>query len=313
MAASARDRLLVPPRRHPRRREAAPGRRRRAPLRRPARAGRATTETLDAAGARAIADSPRFLGGVFDTDSAICQPARLARGLRRVLLERGVHVFERTAMTGLDRERPAIVRTDRGAVRAEHVVLTTGAWAASWPAFRRSFGVISDYVVATEPMPERLQEIGWTHTCGDLRPARVALLPAPDRRRADRDRRRGRRRRVRRPREQPGGGAPSATSPRSRPAACSRCSRSSRGSGSPTRGEGRSTRRRRSCRSTERSPRATCTRGSGSAVTGLVADVRRRADPRVDRAWRSTTSGRRSRSTDRRPRWRRPSPSGSPL
>ena len=99
---------------------------------------------------------------MFNTDSAICQPARLARGLRRVLLERGVHVFERTPMTGLDRERPAIVRTDRGAVRAEHVVLTTGAWAADLPPFRRSFGVISDYVVATEPMPERLQEIGWT-------------------------------------------------------------------------------------------------------------------------------------------------------
>ena len=123
---------------------------------------RATTETLDAAGARAIADSPRFLGGVFNTDSGICQPARLARGLRRVLLERGVHVFERTPMTGLDRERPAIVRTDRGAVRARHVVLTTGAWAADLPPFRRSFGVISDHVVATERMPERLQEIGWT-------------------------------------------------------------------------------------------------------------------------------------------------------
>ena len=45
---------------------------------------------------RSVADSPRFLGGTFTPDCAICQPAALARGLRRVLLERGVHIFERT-------------------------------------------------------------------------------------------------------------------------------------------------------------------------------------------------------------------------
>jgi len=119
-------------------------------------------KVLDAAGARAYADSPRFLDATFNPDCGIVQPARLARGLRRVLLERGVHIFERTPMTGLDRERPAIVRTPHGAVRAEHVVLTTGAWAADLAPFRRSFGVISDYVVATEQMPGRLAEIGWT-------------------------------------------------------------------------------------------------------------------------------------------------------
>ena len=117
---------------------------------------------LDAAGARAYVDSPRFLGATFNPDCGTVQPARLARGLRRVLLERGVRIFERTPMTGLDRARPAIVRTPQGAVRADHVVLTTGAWAADMAPFRRSFGVISDYVVATEPMPERLAEIGWT-------------------------------------------------------------------------------------------------------------------------------------------------------
>jgi glycine/D-amino acid oxidase-like deaminating enzyme len=117
---------------------------------------------LDAAGARAFADSPRFLGATFNPDCGIVQPARLARGLRRVLLERGVHIFERTPMTGLDRNRPAVVRTPNGAVRADRVVLTTGAWAADMTPFRRSFGVISDYVVATEQMPERLAEIGWT-------------------------------------------------------------------------------------------------------------------------------------------------------
>jgi len=121
---------------------------------------------LTAPEARAVADSPRFLGGAFLKDSATVQPARMARGLRRVLLERGVHIFERTPVTGIQHTDPAVVTTSHGRVRAPQVVLTTGAWAAAWPGFRRSFGVIVDYMVATEPIPDRLEEIGWSSNAG---------------------------------------------------------------------------------------------------------------------------------------------------
>ena len=139
-------------------------------------------QELDAAEARAIADSPIVRGATFVADSAICQPAALARGLRRLLLERGVHVFERTRARDIEPGRPVVVRTDRGAVRADHVVLTTGAWAAGSPWFRRSFGVITDYVVATEPIPDRLEAIGWTsHTgIGDRREWLYYLRPTDD-------------------------------------------------------------------------------------------------------------------------------------
>lgn len=121
---------------------------------------------LTAPEARAVADSPRFLGGAFLKDSATVQPARMARGLRRVLLERGVHIFERTPVTAIRHTDPAVVMTSHGRVRAPQVVLTTGAWAAGWPGFRRSFGVIVDYMVATEPIPDRLEEIGWSSNAG---------------------------------------------------------------------------------------------------------------------------------------------------
>ena len=123
-------------------------------------------QPLSARATKARAGSPRFLDGTFYPDGAVCQPARLARGLRRVLRDRGVHIYERTRMTGIDRSRPAVVRTEHGAVKAEQVVLTTGAWAADLPPFRRSFGVISDYVVATEPIPDLLTDIGWTSHVG---------------------------------------------------------------------------------------------------------------------------------------------------
>jgi glycine/D-amino acid oxidase-like deaminating enzyme len=139
---------------------------------------------MDAAAARAMVDSPRFVGGAFFPDNAIVQPARLARGLRALLLDRGVHIFERTRMVGLDRSRPAVVRGVDGAVKADHVVLTTGAWTAAMRPFRRSFGVIADYVVATEPIPDRLAEIGWTNQMGiaDGREWLYYLRPTDDHR-----------------------------------------------------------------------------------------------------------------------------------
>lgn len=123
-------------------------------------------EPIDAEEARRIADSPRFVGGLFDRDCATIQPARLARGLRRVALERGVRIFEGTRVRRVERARPAVVRTDGGAVRAEQVVFATGAWAAGWPEFRRSFVNLVDYVVATEPILDRLERIGWTSHVG---------------------------------------------------------------------------------------------------------------------------------------------------
>ncbi len=121
---------------------------------------------VDREAVRRYADSPRFLRGAFIRDGATVQPARLARGLRRVALERGVRIFEGTKATRVDRDRPVVVRTERGAVRADQVVLTIGAWAAGWPGFRRAFGNIADHMVATEPIPDRLEDIGWTSHVG---------------------------------------------------------------------------------------------------------------------------------------------------
>jgi glycine/D-amino acid oxidase-like deaminating enzyme len=133
---------------------------------------------------RRYVDSPAAVGGVFVRDNAIVQPARLARGLRRVALERGVHIFEGTRVGALDHRRPAVVSTGAGAVRADHVVLTIGAWATGWPGFRTRLGNIADYVVATEPIPDRLREIGWTSGVGiaDARDMLYYLRPTDDHR-----------------------------------------------------------------------------------------------------------------------------------
>jgi len=120
---------------------------------------------VDVTEARAVADSPRLVGGMVAPDLATIQPAKLARELRRVLLERGVRIYEGTPMTRVHPGAPLHVETPAGTVVAPDVVITTGAWAIGEPHFRRAFAVCTDFMVVTEPIPERLEAIGWrTHT-----------------------------------------------------------------------------------------------------------------------------------------------------
>ncbi|HEX5013002.1 MAG TPA: FAD-binding oxidoreductase [Candidatus Limnocylindrales bacterium] len=111
----------------------------------------------------AYARSPVFREGAFMPGAATVQPAALARGLRRVALERGVVIHERTRATHL---RDGLVKTSSaegdGVVVPDRVVVALNAWAAAWPVFGRRLVTWSSYIVLTEPIPDLLEEIGWT-------------------------------------------------------------------------------------------------------------------------------------------------------
>lgn len=106
--------------------------------------------------------SPRFRGGVLMPGGATVQPARLARGLRRVLMERGVTIHEGTRVRSLRSGDPVRLVADGGEVRAPQVVLAMNAWAAGWPGFRTRLMTWGSYIALTEPIPERLEELRWT-------------------------------------------------------------------------------------------------------------------------------------------------------
>jgi putative aminophosphonate oxidoreductase len=99
--------------------------------------------------------------GIFEGTAAIVQPAALARGLRRVALERGVRIFEQARVRRFSRARPVKVQTDTGTVTADRLVIATNAWAAGIPELSRAIAVISSDMVVTAPIPEELDRIGW--------------------------------------------------------------------------------------------------------------------------------------------------------
>jgi glycine/D-amino acid oxidase-like deaminating enzyme len=108
--------------------------------------------------------SPAFRGGAFYPGAATVQPARLALGLRQRLRSRGVEVFESSPVRAL-REAPGGVeaRTAAGTVRAGAGVVAIGAAAKGrgWP-LRGRLTVASSHIALTEPVPDLLEQVGWT-------------------------------------------------------------------------------------------------------------------------------------------------------
>ena len=107
---------------------------------------------------RARIASPRFRSGVLYRDGATVQPARLALALKRAALRAGVAVHERTPVTAV---RDGVLEGPVDLVWAETVVLALNAWSTGWPLAGRQTNFASA-VVLTEPVPDLLEEIGWT-------------------------------------------------------------------------------------------------------------------------------------------------------
>jgi glycine/D-amino acid oxidase-like deaminating enzyme len=119
---------------------------------------------LSEAEAKARCASPLFRAGAFSIDGATVQPARLVLGLRERLLARGVDLFESSPVASLRDEPGGVeVRTPAGRVRASAAVLAIGAAARSRHGpLRNRLSVASSHVVITEPVPNLLEEVGWT-------------------------------------------------------------------------------------------------------------------------------------------------------
>jgi glycine/D-amino acid oxidase-like deaminating enzyme len=108
--------------------------------------------------------SPAFRAGTICPEGATVQPARLVLGLRERLRQRGVELHERSPVLSLrDGAGGVEARTASGTVRAKRAVLAIGAAAKGWRGpLRDRLSVASSHVVLTEPVPELLEEVGWT-------------------------------------------------------------------------------------------------------------------------------------------------------
>jgi glycine/D-amino acid oxidase-like deaminating enzyme len=105
--------------------------------------------------------SPRFIAGLLLPDDANLNPAKLARGLKRVVEARGVEIRERSVVTRIDPGKVHRVETERGRIDAPVIVLAMNAYAPKLGLFRNRVFPLCSYIIATRPLsPEQWESIG---------------------------------------------------------------------------------------------------------------------------------------------------------
>jgi glycine/D-amino acid oxidase-like deaminating enzyme len=121
---------------------------------------------LDQAG---LADRLRIAGAtgaLYSPDAAAIQPAKLARGLARLVERLGATIYEQTAVIdyrprGRDGS-PAALLTAHGELRADTIVLAGEAYLTRLRRLHRSLIPIWSLIVLTEPLPaDAWAQIGW--------------------------------------------------------------------------------------------------------------------------------------------------------
>jgi glycine/D-amino acid oxidase-like deaminating enzyme len=124
---------------------------------------------LDREAMQAEVHSPTFEGGLWRRRrAALCDPARLAWGMKQVAVDLGVRIFEDTKATSLSEVGSSMeIKAGYGSVRAARVALATNAFPPLLRRVRNYIVPVYDYVLTTEPLtPEQKASIGWANRQG---------------------------------------------------------------------------------------------------------------------------------------------------
>lgn len=106
--------------------------------------------------------SASFINGCFDPHTAIINPAKLARGMKRSVEKLGVRVYEQTSLLEMSGDDPLVLRTPHGTLRARAVVLAVNGYGGALGFLPNRILPVHTFLVLTEPLDaSMLDAIGW--------------------------------------------------------------------------------------------------------------------------------------------------------
>ena len=118
-------------------------------------------------------NSPTYFAGLWEHEGqdGVVDPAYLCWGLKKVVLELGVRIFEGTSMHTMSPDGSGMkLETTGGSIRCDRILMGTNAYPSPINEANRTIIPVWDYAFATEPLsPAQLESIGWQrrHGVGD--------------------------------------------------------------------------------------------------------------------------------------------------
>lgn len=104
----------------------------------------------------------RAQGALFCGEGAAFHPGRLVRGLARLVEQKGATIYEQSDVVGVAEDKERGLRTVRGRLFADAVVLAGEAYLTRFPRFHRRFLPVYSLIRLTEPLSQsQWARIGW--------------------------------------------------------------------------------------------------------------------------------------------------------
>lgn len=117
-------------------------------------------ETYNSEQMRALVKSPLYHGGLLDKGGGHIHPLRYVLGLARLAEAAGARLFDRSEVHHIANGDPAEVRTNRGCVKARHVILAGNGYL---PNIDRKVAAkvmpINSFICATEPLGDKAADV----------------------------------------------------------------------------------------------------------------------------------------------------------
>ena len=108
-----------------------------------------------------------FTCGIFEPTGGTLNPGKYVSELRRIALQAGVRIFERSPLIKLDDSNPVKAYTENGSVTANKAVLATNAYTKTTGWNKRAVAPIRVNLFETAPLSEaQLAAIGWDNREG---------------------------------------------------------------------------------------------------------------------------------------------------
>jgi glycine/D-amino acid oxidase-like deaminating enzyme len=124
-------------------------------------------EWIEADQIKAELNSPRFLGGWWEPRSALLDPAKQVRELKRLAIQYGAQVYESTPVLEIQRGPNFTLVTPSGKVVARKVIFATNAYSHLIPQLKRKQVPAFTHMVVTEPLSQaQLEPMGWKNRQG---------------------------------------------------------------------------------------------------------------------------------------------------
>jgi gamma-glutamylputrescine oxidase len=119
-----------------------------------------TVRLLDQHQTHDLVDSERYIAGLLDTNSGHLHPLKYLRGLATAAEHAGVVIFERTRALRYEKNAAGLrLHTAAGQLSCKQIVFAGNAWLGDTvPALQKRIMPVGTYIVATEPLGERVAQ-----------------------------------------------------------------------------------------------------------------------------------------------------------